>query len=208
MMTLFRVYRNLCMVLLSLMTALFTHTPLFAYAPLHDESHVESGVRVDCNSVHPIHLSYMEMHFNGATQVFEATLKLYLDDIESIVKRTQNVDLKLTSAKEHPQSMDYIMQYVKTAFTIDVEGKKLNDFRFVGKEYDIEAVWVYFEIPLQSEGKNLLSPNQTPTALTIRNSILHEMYADQNNMVHCTIGGVKKSILLRKGRDTEQIRYK
>jgi hypothetical protein len=198
----FPVYRIVHVVLLSLITALFAHSMICA------ENRIKSCFVGGAKSFHPIHLSYMEMHFNPTEQVFEATLKLYLDDIEAIIKRAHNVDLKLTSPKEHPQAMEYIMQYVKTALTIDIEGKKLNDLRFVGKEYDTEAVWIYFEIPVQHEGKNIFSPNQTPTALTIRNSMFHEMYADQNNMVHCTINSIKKSILLRKGRDTEQIRYK
>ncbi len=196
-------------VLSSWMMALFigSFLPLYGVGREHyiHEGQVLHLPVSDDGILHPIHLSYMEMHFNPSTKVFETTLKVYLDDIEAMIKRTQNIEMKLSSPKEHPQSTELMMQYIKSTFSVEVNGKKLSETRFIGKEYDLEAVWLYFEIPLSNDGS--VADMTSPTMLTIRNAILHDMYADQNNMVHCTIRGVKKSILLRKGRDVEQIRF-
>lgn len=156
---------------------------------------------------HPIHLTYTEIHYNTKEQMFEVTLKVFLDDIEAIIKKNRGVELKLASPKEHAQSSDILMQYVMNSMAIEVGGIKLQEARFIGKEYDLEAVWLYFEIPVQNNGQPMLTPGTAPSTVVLRNTILNDMYADQSHIMHCTINGKKRSVLLRKGHESERITY-
>ena len=145
---------------------------------------------------HDFHVSVMRVDHNAGAQTLEVAVKLFIDDVETSVVLLGGPELKLGSAKEHPESDDFIFQYLnnRLAFSVDGEEKSLS---YVGKEAEIDVLWCYFEVTDVPQVKEL----------SLRNQLLLEQFEDQSNLVHIHVGGEQKSMLLRKGSDEDTLQF-
>ena len=78
-----------------------------------------------------------------------------------------------------------IARYIPQHLQISVNGKAVS-LQFVGYEQESEATWCYFEV------KNV----KTAKRLNIINDLLFAEHEEQINMLHVSVGGVRKSTKL------------
>lgn len=123
--------------------------------------------------LHPIHISVMNIDFDDKNQALEITQKVFIDDLEAVLEARHNVKLRLGSDREHPRADAFIEAYLDEHLWLQtVEGRKLEG-EFLGKESDLEYIWVYIEV---TQVRNLQS-------LTVQNTILMDWFDDQSNIV-------------------------
>jgi len=143
-------------------------------------------------NAHPIHVGLTFVSYNEQTGSLEIVHKIFIDDFDAALQEKYGEKLQLGTEWESAESEEFIQKYLAEHFELLLNGKAQRP-NYIGKESDMEAVWVYQEIEDVSEIKRL----------EIAHSVLFEKFDDQKNIVHLEIKDMKRSFLLspEKGRD-------
>jgi hypothetical protein len=132
---------------------------------------------------HPIHVSVTEVKWNATSSTFEASVKIFIDDLESSLMKEKVSGLHIGTEKEADGADDIILNYLNEHFLISMDGIRL-PAQWVGKEIsdDYAAIWCYVEFP----------GIKNPKACTISNDILFELYDDQRSIMDITMSSADK----------------
>ena len=137
---------------------------------------------------HDYHVSVTQMQYNSALKSFEVSIKTYTDDFERGLSADN--DNRRLVVKNNDQNDPFVERYIRKNFLVADNQKKALSVRYVGKEQEEDATWIYLEIPFQGalEGYKL------------QNSILTEVFEDQVNMTNLKFSSLKKTYLFKKGQ--------
>ncbi len=122
---------------------------------------------------HPIHVSITEINWNESTKSLEIAHKIFIDDLEDALEKQFNLRFYLATNKEHEETDIYLKKYLSQHFELHGNQKSLI-CHYLGKEYEEKAVWIFAEVQGIRKLKNL----------EVRNAILVDLYADQDNLLH------------------------
>ena len=90
--------------------------------------------------------------------------------------------------KNETKTIDsYTEKYFKEKLTILIDGK-VQELKFIGKEYEDDIIYTYFEI----EGIEKIN------TMEISNEILFELFEEQQNIVRTKVYKKNKSFILLK----------
>ncbi len=87
-----------------------------------------------------------------------------------------------------------IEKYLHQKLALKTEGEDL-DFNYLGKEYEADQIVLYIEVENVQPFKKI----------EVSNTILTDLFDDQKNVVHVTVDGKTKSLLLHKSANREQL---
>ncbi len=146
---------------------------------------------------HDFHFALTEIYFNEKNKSLEVSIKVFANDLEDAISEGIPYELKLNSEDEHEKSDYYIGQYLYKNVQFDVNNKE-KEYEFLGKEYEDDAVWMYIEVKQVKKIKSL----------TIKNSLLHDLFDDQINIITADINGQKKGEPLEKSSPQITFEYK
>jgi len=147
-------------------------------------------------SRHPFYVSICQIDHNAKTKSLEVTFKIFTEDLESALEAQGAERLHLGSERESVKTDRYILSYLKSHVTLQVDGDTVA-FKYLGKEIEMDETWCYVEVP------NVPSVNK----LTIRNSLLMENFEAQQNIVHVKVGGKQKSLVLWKDKREGSVEF-
>lgn len=137
-------------------------------------------------TVHPIHISTAEIVHNATDKSLEITCKIFWDDFESILtKNNKNVKVDLTNEKNVAVNNQLISTYISNHLNLVIDGKPVA-LSFVGFEKEDVVIYSYLEVASISTAKNI----------SVTNSIMHDMFDDQANIIHVIVKGSRKSTKL------------
>lgn len=151
-------------------------------------------------AAHPIHVTLTTIDLNPKTQALEISCKIFADDFEAAVNRANNVTLKLGSDRELQNATVLLFNYVKQHLRVDINGKPVTNMVLIGKEVEGEAVWMYIEVP------SALASGAVKR-VGLHNTLLHDLYDDQSNLMNLSIQGQRKSALSRKGQENTVLEF-
>lgn len=134
---------------------------------------------------HPFYVSVVEIHHNSPEKALEVSCRIFIDDMENVLKQNYKTAVDLSSAKQQAQNDKLVADYIAKHLALNADGKALS-LAYVGYEKDSESVFCYFEVPGVTTVKNL----------KLTNSILQDLTSDQINIMHVTVGGTRKSYKL------------
>ncbi|MDX1941072.1 MAG: DUF6702 family protein [Saprospiraceae bacterium] len=152
-------------------------------------------------AAHPIHIAISEIHYSKENKSLQVMHKIFMDDLEDHIKKIESargktIALHLGSEKESSEADAYIETYIKEHFNIKVDGKTLIG-KYLGKEYETDAVWMYVEI------ENVVQPKQ----IEVMDAFLMDFHSDQSNFVHFNIGGQKKSLRFFSDKRKQEVGF-
>jgi hypothetical protein len=156
--------------------------------PVFSISLFTKGEKYDVNtgeSIHPLHLATVEIDHNATDKTLEITCKTFWDDFESILTKLNKSRVDLTSDKAIADNNKRIFEYIKSHLQITVDGKPVQ-MSFVGYEKEDVVVYSYLQVDNISSVKKV----------TIVNSIMHDMFDDQVEIIHMIVNGNRKSTKL------------
>ena len=104
----------------------------------------------------------------------------------------------LGTENENEKADNYINQYINQRFHMVVDGVSLN-YNLIGKEIGNDDFLYCF---LES------NKVETPKKVTIKNTLLTEMFAGQSNSVYLTVGNQKVNYQLNKSNVSETHEFK
>jgi hypothetical protein len=120
---------------------------------------------------HDFFLSILTIRHDPNTRTLDLTWQMTAHDIEHAL---ENVALlKLNSDKEHPKADSILNAYFQEHLVMSMNGTPLS-WTWVGRELEGETLFCYLQVnDVDSLG-----------ALTVSNTLLQDLYYEQQNIVH------------------------
>jgi hypothetical protein len=137
---------------------------------------------------HDYHVSVTQMQYNSGSKTFELSIRVFTDDLEralGIANGNKRIIIKNGDANDA-----LVSAYIIKNLSLSDTQKKISEARYVGKEQEQDATWIYLEIPFQLPIKGH----------KLQNSILTEIFDDQVNMTNITTPAGKKTYMYKKGQ--------
>jgi len=122
---------------------------------------------------HKYYFSLTEIKANTFSKTISVSAKLFIDDLESALQKTNNVKFDLSKSTENKAVQNAVFNYMNKHLQIYLDGK-IVPLNLVGFEIENEVVWIYLESKLN---------NKEFKCTKIINSILYDFSADQSNLV-------------------------
>lgn len=148
-------------------------------------NHLEMPVATTKQVPHPFYVSVIEINHNAKDKALEVSCKVFVDDMEEVLKQNYKAKVDLTDAKQQAQNDKLITDYIAKHLMFIADGKpvKLN---YIGFEKEAESVYCYFEVPNVT----------TLRKLDVTNSLLQDFNNTQINIMHVIVNGSRKSYKL------------
>jgi hypothetical protein len=125
--------------------------------------------------LHSIHISIAEVDYFTDKKEIQVALKVFTDDLEASIVDNKKLKLNLDSPKEVKNADGFIKEYLIANFKIDSNIENTNKgFKYLGKEYEDAATWMYFSYELDTNIKEL----------KILNKVVLNIYDDQKNVIN------------------------
>lgn len=147
-------------------------------------------------SAHKFYVSVTQIDYVPSKKRVEITSRIFIDDLEKGLNKRFNKKVNLTSTKELPEAEELIKSYLKEKIKISIN-KKPQNIEFLDREVEGDVLILYTKIAISKK----------INTFEIYNSLLTEVYTDQQNIVHTNINSNKKSILLTNTELQEKIDY-
>ncbi len=139
------------------------------------------------STTHKFYVSITTIEYAQKEQSLQLITKIFLDDIEDALEMRYGRKFNFNSKKETKQDGEILRDYVLQKLKINVNGKETT-FNYIGKQYDIDVVKVYIEIPNISEVHTI----------EVENKVLLDMFDEQQNIIHIKSNGSRRSLILEK----------
>ncbi len=137
---------------------------------------------------HPFYVTICQIDHNPDTRSLEVTFRFFTDDLERALDSHAETHLYLGTDRELAETDRHLLDYLASRVRLEVDGEPV-ELRFVGKEVEPDVSWCYVEV------LDVVAPSR----LTMTNRILLEHFETQTNIVHATVDGEQRSLLLRAG---------
>ena len=134
-------------------------------------------------SLHAFHTSITQIDYNPKAKNYEVSVRIFTDDFETAID-TEN-KIKGTKIQDGDKNDALVSAYVLKHFSIISPQNKKANLKYIGKENEDLATWLYFELPEGSLAKGS----------RIQQNVLMELFDDQVNIVNIKKGEERKSLL-------------
>ena len=135
--------------------------------------------------VHPFHVSVVEINHNAAEKTLEISCKIFTDDLEKVLAQNYKTKIDLINPPDKKAMDTLVKKYITSHLSISADGKPVK-FSYLGFERESEAVYSYLEVD------NIPSVKK----IELLNKLMHDIFTDQVNLMHVSVGGNRKSTKL------------
>ncbi|MXV37143.1 hypothetical protein GO491_00415 [Flavobacteriaceae bacterium Ap0902] len=134
---------------------------------------------------HDFHTSTTKIELNSGSTSLNFTSKFVTADLE------EGLGVSLQNEAEFKAAVE---RYLKSNFTVKINGVS-KSYNFASVQTSPKATRLYFEIPNVGEIKSI----------EIRNAMLVNVFADQQNFMTFSINGKRDNFVSRKGNEVGKI---
>ena len=145
---------------------------------------------------HEYYVSVTKVEHIKAQNSIQIISQIFIDDFEKVIRERYDENITLAIENESDQVDVYMRKYLKAKLNIKVNTADL-EFNFLGKEYKDDIVYCYLEIENISDIKTI----------EIKNEILFDVFADQQNILRTKINGKNKSFILVPNNDIAVLNF-
>ena len=147
---------------------------------------------------HDYYVSITEINHNAEMETLEIGVKIFADDVENAILKSDSVKLNIGEMFEHESTDKYLSQYLNEHLKIKVNGKMIT-MQFLGHEMEKKnAVWCFMEA----------FDVDVPESLEIENTILIQEFEEQKNIVYYgkSRGATPHTLIMGKDKTKEHLR--
>ena len=138
-------------------------------------------------SMHKFYVSVTNINYSEKDQALQITSRIFIDDMEQVLEERYGIKTGLATEQESKDATAYIEKYFKAKFALEINGEYAN-YTYLGKKYDDDMLVCYIEVPKVSL--------EQLKSIQIQNEILHDLFEEQQNLVHFKFKERKKSFVL------------
>jgi hypothetical protein len=146
--------------------------------------------------LHPLHVSVTDIVHDEKERELEIIMRIFTDDLETSIRTQQNSpDLDLLNPAQSTTD-ELVKDYVLQRFSVSLDNKK-QALNFLGTEVEGDALLCYIQVRSVKKWRTI----------EVLNSIVTEIYEDQSNLVHVTVGEKVRSLRLMKNNPSGKITF-
>jgi hypothetical protein len=146
---------------------------------------------------HKFYVGVFQIDYFKEKKAVQITARLFIDDLEKALYKKHNKHFYLTTKDEISDANTYIDGYLSEKLKIKINNK-VQTLQFLSKEQENNIVICYLKINFKDNIKEL----------EISNTILSDIFKEQQNLVHLNINGNKKTILFTNTETNQKLKYK
>jgi hypothetical protein len=136
-------------------------------------------------AVHKYYISVTQVEYVQDKESVQIISRIFIDDLEKALQTNFDELLVLSNKDEASINSSYIYRYLQEHIKLKINDKAVT-FNFIGKEYEGDIVRCYLEV------ENVKSI----TSFSISNSVLFDLFNDQQNIIKMKINSKNKSVIL------------
>lgn len=140
-------------------------------------------------TTHKFYVSVTNVSYSEKDKALQITSRIFIDDLDAVLKERYNVDSKLATAEESKLADSYLEKYLRKKFQLQINGESVA-YTIIGRKYDTDVCIFY----LEAANLNFSSIS----SIQIQNEVLTDLYDEQQNVVHFKVKDHKKSFVLVK----------
>lgn len=148
------------------------------------------------NTWHKEYYSLTEINYNKNDKALQMSMRLFTNDIDLALKKHFNKPTEIGTENEISDADKLLTLYLNQKFIIEVNNQ-IATYNFVGKEFEKDVTYVYLEILDIKKVKNI----------SVQNSVLTEIFNEQENIVKLHINDTNKSLILSKENDKGMLKF-
>lgn len=138
-------------------------------------------------AAHKFYVSATDIKYNEKQRSLQIISHVFTDDLEDLLQTRYSGEIFLVKDDEHPAADDYVEEYFRSKFQVEVNGKQ-RDFNYIGKEYDKDQLLVYLEV----------EDVEAVKTISVKNAVLTDLFPEQKNVIKVAYGETIKSLLLMR----------
>jgi len=147
-------------------------------------------------NLHKEYYSLTEINHNKTEKAVQITMRLFTNDIDLALKKHFEKTFELGTDNELAETDEFLKLYLNEKFRLSINNE-ITPYQFLGKEFEKDALYVFMEINDIDNIKNI----------TVENSILTEVFVEQENIIKLTINDINKSLILTKENDKGMLNF-
>ena len=132
--------------------------------------------------VHPMYFSVTNMDIDAQGRSIMFTIKMFTDDLETILHNKYNIDGWIGTPAEHRDSRRRLEEYVNERFSLVVNSGERITLHTDSMAIVEDSMWFH----MKGVAK------QTIRRMEIENRLLTDFFEKQNNLIIVSIGGKEK----------------
>ncbi|AIG30873.1 hypothetical protein IA01_10535 [Flavobacterium psychrophilum] len=136
-------------------------------------------------AVHKFYMSIYQVNYNQKKQMLEITSRIFIDDLNDVLKAKYNQKTHIGEPNEMPQDVLLMKKYLLDNFSVKINGKQ-KSINYLSKELEGNVVICYYNVKEISK----------IASVEFKNTALFDLNSDQQNIIQTTIYGKKQSLLL------------
>lgn len=151
---------------------------------------ISISLQANAPAFHKFYLSNTTFEFNAQNRAIEITSKIFTDDLELALEAQNQRHYSLYP--QTPEGFELVKKYIGDNLSLQVGGRNVV-LNFLGYNVDNDMTILFLE-------GNYFDPNQ----VVVKNTILLELFADQQNIVEVRWNGQSKREYLTNSKSQFQ----
>ena len=147
-------------------------------------------------SVHKFYVALYQVNYAPEKKMLQITTRIFVDDLNSAVGKKYSKKINLGSENESLDDINFLKKYFSEKFYIKVNGQT-KPILFLSKEMEGDVLICYFSV------KEIQKIN----SLEIYNAVITEGNAEQQNIMHFNVSGVKNTLLFTESTSKGMLKY-
>ncbi|MCF1190730.1 peptidase E [Mangrovimonas sp. AS39] len=148
------------------------------------------------SSLHKYYVSITQVEYVPEKKSLQLISRIFIDDLEDVLQARYDENLVMAYKNEDKQVDLYVEKYIRSKFGIKINGQEVS-LNYIGKEYEDDIAIVYLEV----ENVKKIS------SIEITNSVLYDLYEEQQNIIRTKINSKNKSFILTRENDKAMLNY-
>lgn len=146
-------------------------------------------------SAHKFYVSMYQINYNKKAKRIEITMRIFVDDLNTALEKKYHKKTFLGSKQESPEDEILLKKYLAEKCTLKINGVT-KPMVYISKELEDNTLICYFKIA------------NVPKIATlhIENTVLTEVFDNQQNIVQTNIYEEKNSVLLTLDNHYQQLK--
>lgn len=141
-------------------------------------------------------MAIYQVNYAPEKKMLQITSRISVDDLNKALEKKYNKKLYLGTEKELPEEMFLLKKYFFENFSIKINGQT-KTVNFLSKEIKGDILICYCNV------KEITKIS----SLEIFNSVLLDWNSEQQNMIHISVFGEKKSVLFTDSNRNKTLKY-
>jgi hypothetical protein len=137
-----------------------------------------------------------QVNYAPEKKMLQITTRIFIDDLNNAVGKKYSKKINLGAENESVDDINFLKKYFSEKFYIKVNGQT-KPILFLSKEMEGDVLICYFS----------MKEIQKINSLEIYNAVITEGNAEQQNIMHFNVSGVKNTLLFTESTSKGMLKY-